>query len=290
MTKAKKQIDSQNTSLKLIDRSSPSLNKSGPWSKAEKHFIAEKCSTMTAQDIAATLRRNADVVSNYILENHASSFMETARSAEYDIKRSPIWKDLERQFSKEELNMFLFHWGRIISQFRDDVYPTEEMQVIDTIKLEILMNRCLSQQQKCMDQIKNLETILIAERAEEVKNVVEIGNMERQIGILRAAQESLNSDFKDMLKRKNDLLTGMKATREARIRHLESNKNNFLSIIRRIVEDKPFRTRLGVDMERHRLATTVEYRRLSDYYEFEDHTIDQPLLTPDNIIGEEDGK
>jgi hypothetical protein len=288
MTK-KKKIDSQSPSLKkVIDRSSPSLNKSGPWSKAEKHFIAEKCSTMTAQDIAATLRRNADVVSNYILENHASSFMETARSAEYDIKKSPVWSDLNKQFSKEELNMFLFHWGRIISQFRDDVYPTEEMQVIDTIKLEILMNRCLSQQQKCMAQIKDLEILLVAERSEEVKNVVEIGNMERQIGILRAAQESLNSDFKDMLKRKNDLLSGMKATREARIRHLESNKNNFLSVIRRIVEDKPFRTRLGLDMEKFRMASIVEYKRLSEYYAYEDGQVDRPLLTPETTLFDEE--
>jgi len=125
------------------------------------------------------------------------------------------------------------------------------------------------------------------ERAQEVKNVVEIGNMERQIGILRAAQESLNGDFKDMLKRKNDLLSVMRGTRDARIKNIESNKNNFLSIIRRIVEDKPFRTRLGADMERHRLATVVEYRRLSDYHQFDDHQLDQPLLTPDNIIDEE---
>jgi hypothetical protein len=93
-----------------------------------------------------------------------------------------------------------------------------------------------------------------------------------------------------MLNKKNSLLKEMKGTREARIKHLESNKNNFLSVIRRIVEDKPFRTRLGIDMEKHRVATQIEYRRLSDYYEFEDGTVDQPLLTPDNIIGEEDGK
>jgi hypothetical protein len=286
VVKAKKKIDSKPSSL--IDRSSPSFNKSGPWSQAEKHYISEKCSTMTAVDIATHLKRNAEVVAKYIRDNHASSFTETARIAEYDIKKSPVWNDLNKQFSKDELNMFLFHWGRIISQFRDDVYPTEEMQVIDTIKLEILMNRCLSQQQKCMAQIKDLEIVLVAERNEEVKNVVEIGNMERQIGILRAAQESLNSDFKDMLKRKNDLLSGMKATREARIRHLESNKNNFLSVIRRIVEDKPFRTRLGVDMEKMRLATEVEYKRLSEYYLYENGELDQPLLTPDNVISEDE--
>ena len=30
-----------------------------------------------------------------------------------------------------------------MSQFKDDVTPTEEMQVVDLIKLELLMNRSL---------------------------------------------------------------------------------------------------------------------------------------------------
>jgi hypothetical protein len=261
-------------------------NKRGPWSATEKQYIAEKCSTMTAGEIAARLQRNAEAVSKYILDNHASSFTESARSAEYDIKRSPVWKDLERQFTKEELNMFLFHLGRIISQFRDDVYPTEEMQVIDTIKLEILMNRCLSQQQKSMETIRSLEQSLLIERGQEDKNPAEIANLERQIAIMRAAQESLNSDFKDMLNRKNSILKEMKATRDARIKHLESNKHNFLSIIRRIVEDRDFRTRLGRDMEKMRLATQVEYDRLSEYHIFADGQADQPLLTPENLIND----
>jgi len=89
-----------------------------------------------------------------------------------------------------------------------------------------------------------------------------------------------------MLNRKNSLLGNMKATRDARIKHLESNKNNFLSIIRKIVEDKPFRTRLGIDMEKMRLASEVEYRRLSEYHSYEDGIVDQPILTPENVIDE----
>ena len=262
-------------------------NKAGPWSKREKQFIAEKCSMMTAKEISQQLQRNEEAVANYIQLNHASAFTETARSAEYDIKKSPVWKDLERQFSKEELNMFLFHWGRIISQFRDDVFPTEEIQVVDTIKLEILMNRVLSQQQKCIDDIKSLESQLLDEKIKDDPDIAVIANAERQIGVLRAAQETLNSDFRDMLNRKNGILKEMKATRDARIKHLESNKNNFLAIIRRIVEDKDFRLRLGRDMEKMRLATEVEYKRLSEYHQYMDGMVDQPLLTPENIIEEE---
>lgn len=261
-------------------------NKAGPWSREEKQYISENCSIKSAVDIAAKLKRNADAVAKYIKENHASSFTETARSAEYDIKRSPVWHDLERQFTKQELNMFLFHWGRIISQFRDDVYPTEEMQVIDTIKLEILMNRCLTQQQQNMDDIRLLEKHLFDERGQEQKDLVQISNLERQIGILRAAQESLNTDFQKMLERKNAILREMKGTRDARIKHLESNKNNFLSVIRRIVENRELRDRLGKDMEKFRLATEVEYQRLSEWHIYSNGEADQPLLTPENIISE----
>ena len=259
-------------------------NKRGPWSYEEKQYIAEKCAVMTATEISAHLKRNETAVANYIKKNHASSFTETARHAEYDIKNSPVWKDLERQFSKDELNMFLYHWGRIVSQFRDDVYPTEEMQVVDTIKLEILMNRVLSQQQQCMDDIRRLEQTLIFERGQETKDVAEIGNLERQVGILRAAQESLNTDFQNMLKKKNDILKEMKATRDARIKHLESNKNNVYALLKTIVENKDLRIRLGIDMEKMRLAADAEYVRLSEYHEYDDGEVDQPFLTPENVL------
>jgi hypothetical protein len=177
-------------------------NKRGPWSKEEKQFIADNAAKMEAAQIAAILKRNPDAVSKYIRTHHANSFTEKAKTAEYDIQKSPVWNDLKQQFSPSELEMFLYHWGRIISQFRDDVYPTEEMQVVDTIKLEILMNRAVTQQHMVMKDIEALETALVHERGNIELDHAEIGNLERQIGVLRAAQESLNKDYQDMLKEK----------------------------------------------------------------------------------------
>jgi hypothetical protein len=259
-------------------------NKRGPWSAEEKQYIAEKCANLTATEIAQNLRRNADAVTAYIKKNHASSFTETARSAEYDIKNSPVWYDLERQFSKDELNMFLFHWGRIISQFGSDVYPTEELQVIDTIKLEILMNRALVEQNKCIESIRTMEQQLIVERDRDPRDVAEIGNLERQIAFLRAAQDNLNDEFQNMLKKKNEILKEMKGTRDARIKHLETNKNNVYALLKKIVENKELRIRLGADMEKMRLAANTEYERLSEYHIYEDGEADQPFLTPENAL------
>jgi hypothetical protein len=259
-------------------------NKRGPWSKEEKQFIADNATKMDAKQIAAVLQRNSDAVAKYIRANHADSFTETARGAEYDIQRSLVWNDLKKQFSAEELKMFLFHWGRIISQFRDDVYPTEEMQVVDTIKLEILMNRAVTQQQTVMQDIETLEGLLIVERGNEEPDRAEITNLERQIAVLRAAQESLNKDYQDMLKEKNKILKEMKATRDARIKYLESNKHNFLKFMRDITENIGMRRRLGIEMEKMRLATNVEYERLSEWHQYEDGEIDQPILTPENVL------
>lgn len=269
-----------------ITTNNTTVNRSGPWSREEKEYIAENCAKKSPQEIALELRRNSDAVTKYIKQYHAYAFSEAARVGEYDIKRSPVWFDLENQFTKQELNMFLFHWTRIISQFRDDVYPTEEMQVIDTIKLEILMNRCLTQQQQNMEDIRLIEQQLLFERGQEQKDLQQIGNLERQIGILRAAQDSLNSDFQKMLEKKNSILREMKGTRDARIKHLESNKNNFLSLMRKIVEDKDVRERLGKTMEKQRLAANVEFERLSEWHVFSDGQADQPILTPENLLEE----
>jgi hypothetical protein len=42
-----------------------------------------------------------------------------------------------------------------------------------------------------------------------------------------------------------------------------------------------------MDMEKMRLAISHETERLSDYFKYEDGSVDQPLLTPDTLIKEE---
>jgi hypothetical protein len=261
-------------------------NRRGPWSREEKKFIAENCGRIDYREIAAQLRRNAEAVKRYVKANHASELIERAKIAEYDIQNTPIWKDLEQQFSAKELSMFLYHWGRIIGQFKDDVYPTEEIQVIDTIKLELLMNRIVIEQRKLLQDVQELEVAVTREKEMDVPDQAIISNLERQMGVLRAAQDSISTDFRNMLKEKNNILKEMKATRDARIKHLEASKHNFLGLLRKIIQDKNFRARLGREMEKMRLATDVEYERLSEWHEYDDGEVDQPLLTPENTLEE----
>ena len=259
------------------------LNKRGPWTQEDKQFISENHDKMSIEEICSHIRRNPDIIRKYITEHYGTVFRSKAKSAEYDIQKSPIWDDLRQQFTHKELEKFLYHWGRIITQFRDDVYPTEEIQVVDTIKLELLMNRCLNHQHKNSLEVNSLEADLEAEREKADANTKIMFELQKQIGVLKASQESLNVNYRDMLNRKNNILKEMKATRDARIKVLENSKQNFGSWRRRVLEDKDLRLSLGVDMEKMRLATEVEYERLSDLHTYVDGGVDQPFLTPESI-------
>lgn len=259
----------------------------GPWSKTEKDFIAAHHDKKSAEEIAAILRRNKDVVADYIHEHFGSAFKETAKSAEYNIQLSPVWKELEQQFTKDELQLFLFHWGRIISQFRDDVYPTEELQVIDTIKLEILMSRSMKNQQKCVQDVLQAENLLQLEVQKGIAADSQVINsLRQQIASLRAAQDVLGKQHNEYLKQKNDILKNMKATRDARIQILESSKENFAGWMRKLISDKELRIKMGRDLEKMRLASLNSLEKFSEYHKYIDGDLDRPILNEHTVKDE----
>jgi hypothetical protein len=260
--------------------------KKGRFSKTEQEFIKENHKEMSIHEIATRLDRDSVSVESYVNSKLGSTLLEEREiEALRDLQGRPFWKDLQKQFSEEELESLLYHWGRIITQFRDDVLPTEELQIIDAIKLEILMNRALISQQTNMRSIKEYEELVTEEKAKSLEDQDKdyIFNLERQVAVCRAAQESLTRDYKDLQTKKASMLKDLKATREQRIKRLEDSKQTFIGWVRNLMSNPEARRSIGVQMEKMRLATDKEVERLSEYHKYEDGTIDQPFLTPDSV-------
>ena len=146
------------------------------------------------------------------------------------------------------------------SQFKDDVFHTEEMQIINTIKLEILMNRILKSQHEGQTQIDTYERLVAAEKAvdRDQRDTDYIMQLERQIAVMRSSQETLSKDYKDLQTRITASLKDLKGTREQRIKQIEDSKQTFASIVKLIATDEKYRTKLGIEMEKMRLATEKE--------------------------------
>ena len=263
--------------------------KKGRLSKKEQQFIEQHCEAMPCEEIAKELDRDPVSIQNFIKNKLGRGMSKKEKDefeAAYDLKSRPYWPDLKGQFNAQELEMFVFHWKRIVSQFRDDVLPTEELQVIDAIKLELLMNRALKEQQTNMVSISDMERLIDDEKSKEIvdRDTDYIFNLERQVAILRSAHESLGKDYKELQTKKNAMIKELKGTREQRIRRLEDSKTTFSSWVQSLVVNKELSDTIGFEMEKMRLAMESEKAKLSEYHEYEDKQVDQPFLTPDSVL------
>jgi|TARA_R110000744_G_scaffold104198_1_gene199590 hypothetical protein len=260
--------------------------KKGRFTKTEQEFIKNNHRELSNLEIATRLDRDPISIQSYVKEKIGNSTLDDREiEALHDLQSRPFWKDLQKQFSEEELQSLLYHWSRIITQFRDDVLPTEELQIIDAIKLEILMNRALIGQQTNMSGIREYEEQVTIEKSKdlEVQDKDHIYNLERQVAVCRAAQDSLTREYKDLQTKKASMLKDLKATREQRIKRLEDSKQTFIGWVRNLMSNPEARRQMGNDMEKMRLAMEVEKERLSEYHQYEDGKIDQPFLTPDTV-------
>lgn len=260
--------------------------KKGRFSVDDMKFIEANAEVLSPHEIAKKLDRDPESITAWISEKIGFSTKQK-KEAEVanELKLKPYYRELHVQFSAEELEMFEFHFKKMWSQFKDDVFHTEEMQIVDTIKLEILMNRILRSQQDNQKSIEDIEGMVREEKArdKDQRDIDLIVNLERQVAILRASQETLSKDYKDLQARKATMLKDLKGTREQRIKAIEDSKQTFAALVKKIAIDPQYRSKIGIEMEKMRLAVEKEKERLSEYTQYDDGQVDQPFLTPETL-------
>lgn len=266
--------------------------KTGRISKPEEAYIGENIN-LGYKKIAEALDRNPDSVLDFIKRKIAKGEIQkptwygdsSEDQAKYDLTFRPYWIELKQQFTEDELKLFQYHWARIISQFQDDVIPTEELQVVDLIKLELLMNRALKGNKENIEQISALESLILAERQRDPDQMDKdmLFNMERQVASLKASQESLNKDYRELQTKKSTMLKEMKATREQRVKRFEDSKSSFAGWISYLITNPDVAYSYGIEMEKMRLAMIKEKERFSQYHKYTDEMVDQPFLTPETV-------
>lgn len=258
--------------------------KKGRISKEEEAIIEQSIGTLSYEQIAEKLDRDPESIENFIKRKFKVGVTSEEQAA-FELDERPYWTEVKQQFTEDELKLFRYHWARIISQFRDDVIPTEELQVVDLIKLELLMNRSLKQNKDNIEQISSLDALIQAERARDPdqQNVDMVFNMERQVASLKASQESLNKDYRELQTKKNSMLKEMKATREQRVKRLEDSKQSLTGWIAYLMSNPDITQQYGIEMEKMRLAMRKERDRLSGFHKYTDGQVDQPFLNSDTI-------
>ena len=85
----------------------------GRLSKQEKDTIKELIDSLTISDIADQLNRSYDAINDYV-KAELKIGLTNQEIAAYSLEDRPYWVELEAPFTDKELDLFKYHWSRII--------------------------------------------------------------------------------------------------------------------------------------------------------------------------------
>ena len=85
--------------------------KKGRFTKSEQKFIKENHDILSEEEMGLRLDRDPESISKYILDKIKTAPNDAELQASYDLQQRPYWRELKQQFTEEELEMLVYHWG-----------------------------------------------------------------------------------------------------------------------------------------------------------------------------------
>lgn len=264
--------------------------KRGQLSLEEEKYIRENIQTLTIEQIAENLNRNVAPIKRYI--NETKNLLPSDQAAEDELLRNKLygktfWFEIKKQFDEEsgELEYFENVWVNLMKQFREDVLPAEELQIKQFITIDILINRSMKERKRHISETEKLQRLVDAEydKPEDQRDIPKLANLETQLSFARNSIANYTNEYTKLLGEQQKISKDLKATREQRIKRIEDGKSSWVGLIR-MLEDENIREREGREMEIIRLATEKIKNNLTEYHQYQDNSLDRPLLTPESMF------
>ena len=138
--------------------------KRGKLSLDEMKYIRENCFDLSIEEIADNLNRTEEPVRRYIDEqNLKARDLDDYSHLLNEMRSRYYYGELKKQMNDAELIYAEHQWIDYFRQFNEDVTHTEEMQILETIRTEVLINRGMIGRQDNMRRIEKLERLISEE-------------------------------------------------------------------------------------------------------------------------------
>lgn len=261
--------------------------KKGKFSKAERDFIAANSAKMSAKQIAEHLDRTIETVSGLIGTKPVPTEQLEIRNA---LKQSMAWQHLLEEFTTDEVRYFEEKYSALKEQFSEGLMASEEGQLFKAIKTELMMHRNLIQQRKSQEEIDRLEEekrlLLRRKAAGEHVEVEEFLNSDTFLSTAYASKQSKSNEYHKLDQQHQDVMKGLKATREQRITKIENNKRTLMDLIR-ILDDQDAAERADRTIDLMKKQADKELRRIGGVHKYADGTFDRPILSAETVTQDE---
>jgi len=263
--------------------------KRGKLSLGEMKYIRENCFNDSLEDMALHLNRTIEPIKKYIDQQNLKArdltddehLLSTLRTRYY-------FQELKKQFTDGEIIFFEHMWIDFWKQFNEDVVHTEEMEIVEVVRTEVLINRSMVDRREILNNLDRLDELIDQEMAKSLddQDPQALAILQQQMGSLIGAKSSYIHEHEKLLTKKERLLKDLKGTREQRRKVADDAKTNFLLWMRQL-DDMDTKDHEGYDMEVHRVAADKARERLAEYHEYGDGIVDQPLLNTETVKDEE---
>lgn len=267
-------------------------------SKLDITFIQKHAETMSAKELSEKLGKDIELIQDYLVKygvlppppkKGPRQDKSNPLVIRKELKTSEAWFRLQQELTTDELRYFEESYVKLMAQFRGDVLSTEETQIFDCIKLEILKSRNLMERRKSRDDIVRLERL----RSDYMKKFSSVSDMEEadrdfihdlelQISANKAAEQSRTSEFVKLQERHDALLKNLKATRDQRVKEIESSKENILALFKAL-QHKDMQQRESRATVLMQMAIEKERNRLGAPATYLDNSQDRPILNSDTV-------
>ena len=265
--------------------------KRGQLSLDEESYIQQNVNLLSIEQIATNLNRSPNPIKRYISENNLLIDPEDKiiySTLKDKLHSKTFWNEITKQFDIEtgELEYFENTWVSLIKQFREDVLAAEELQIKQFITIDILINRSMKERKRHISETEKLQKLVDQEyeKPEDQRDIPKLANLETQLSFARNSIANYTNEYTKLLNEQQKISKDLKATREQRIKRIEDGKSSWVGLIR-MLEDETIREKEGREMEILKLASEKAKNNLSSFHNYQDNTVDLPLLTPETIIG-----
>lgn len=266
--------------------------KRGQLSLEEEKFIKDNISSSSIAEIAINLNRTEAPIKRFIEENGLFESPENKiahESLRLKLRGKNFYQEIKAQFEESELQSFEETWIGLILQFKEDVMPSEELQIKQYITLDVLLNRSMKERKRHVENVEKLQSLVDKEylKPEDSRDAPKLMNLETQLAYARSSMANYTNEYTKLLAEHQKIGKDLKATREQRIKRIEDGKSSWTGLIR-MLEESDIREKQGREMEILKLASDKAQSSLMDYHQYADGTVDRPFLTPESVLLEEE--
>ena len=248
------------------------------------------------EELAKATGRTVGVINNFLVRydkrngNQDVSFgLPKDAVAKNTFKSSSEWKVLKKQFDKSELQFFLKKYNKFIAQFRGNVLPSEETQIIHLLKFEILMNRCMQSMKQNKNDIRRISGQIAAFNEKHGDSdlsdtqMLFLQNLEERLAGAKAGQSAKSSEYVKLEEKHISLMRELKATRDQRLEKIDEATKDFMGLIKAL-EETEFRETEGRQLELIKKAVIKEEQKLLSPVVFPNGEVDCPILNSESNI------